>query len=147
MIPEIDLAPRAAAARKRARQREPDEPRRHSHGAPSSGRLSWELWQRTRHMSLAEVCREEYIVSVACTSKADFAEGVRALLIDKDRKPRWCHADIGEISADEIADHFRPRFNGAHPLADLGWTTLAHRQSRIRFKYCHCHRLSIATNI
>ena len=91
-----------------------------AHGAPSSARLSWELWQRTRHLSLAEVFRVEYIVSVACTSKADFAEGVRALLIDKDRKPRWCHADIGEISASEIADHFRPRFSGAHPLADLG---------------------------
>lgn len=90
-----------------------------AHGAPSSARLSWELWQRTRHMSLAEVFRVEYIVSVACTSKADFAEGVRALLIDKDRQPRWRHADLGEISASEIADHFRPRFSGAHPLADL----------------------------
>ena len=90
-----------------------------AHGAPSSARLSWELWQRTRHMSLAEVFRVEYLVSVACTSKADFAEGVRALLIDKDRKPRWRHAEMGEISADEIADHFRPRFSGAHPLVDL----------------------------
>ncbi len=91
-----------------------------AHGAPSSARLSWALWQRTRHMSLAEVFRVEYLVSVACTSKADFAEGVRALLIDKDRQPRWRHADMGEISDDEIADHFRPRFSGAHPLADLG---------------------------
>ncbi len=88
-------------------------------GAPSSARLSWELWQRTRHMSLAEVFRVEYIVSVACTSRADFAEGVRALLIDKDRKPRWRHATLAEISDTEIADHFRPHFDGPHPLADL----------------------------
>lgn len=69
--------------------------------------------------SIGDIARHQTI-KVACTSKADFAEGVRALLIDKDRQPRWRHADLGEISASEIADHFRPRFSGAHPLADLG---------------------------
>ncbi|CAL92684.1 enoyl-CoA hydratase/isomerase family protein [Azoarcus olearius] len=88
-------------------------------GAPSSAALSLELWRRARHLSLAEVFRLEYIVSVAATGRADFVEGVRALLIDKDRKPRWQHADVGAVDTAFIADNFRARFDGAHPLADL----------------------------
>ncbi|WP_068635075.1 enoyl-CoA hydratase/isomerase family protein [Thauera butanivorans] len=89
-------------------------------GAPSSARLSWALWQKTRHMSLAEVFRTEYHVSVAATAHRDFAEGVRALLIDKDRKPRWQFATVEAVPDEIIADHFEPRYSGPHPLADLG---------------------------
>lgn len=89
-------------------------------GAPSSARLSWALWQRTRHLSLAEVFRTEYLASVACAAHGDFAEGVRALLIDKDRNPRWRHATLAEVGEETVDDHFRARFAGPHPLADLG---------------------------
>jgi len=89
-------------------------------GAPSSAKLSWALWQKTRHLSLAEVFRTEYHVSVAATAHGDFAEGVRALLIDKDRSPRWRHASLAEVDEAAIADHFAPRYSGPHPLADLG---------------------------
>lgn len=89
-------------------------------GAPSSAAISHALWQRARHLSLAEVFRLEYIVSLAGTVHADFPEGVRALLIDKDRKPRWQHRAVDEVDAGFVADHFRARFDGAHPLADLG---------------------------
>lgn len=88
-------------------------------GAPSSAAISHALWQCARHLSLAEVLRLEYIVSVAGTHHADFIEGVRALLIDKDRQPRWQHAAVEAVTADYVADHFRARFDGAHPLADL----------------------------
>ncbi|NMG04608.1 enoyl-CoA hydratase/isomerase family protein [Azoarcus taiwanensis] len=88
-------------------------------GAPSSAQLSWVLWQRTRHLSLADVFRTEYHASVACTAHGDFAEGVRALLIDKDRKPRWQYASLAETPEGVIEDHFRPRYHGPHPLSDL----------------------------
>lgn len=89
-------------------------------GAPSSARLSWALWQRTRHLSLAEVFRTEYHVSVAATAHRDFAEGVRALLIDKDRSPRWQYATLDAVPDEAVEDHFKPRYGGPHPLADLG---------------------------
>lgn len=89
-------------------------------GAPSSAALSWALWQRTHHMSLAEVFRVEYIASVVCTTHGDFVEGVRALLIDKDRNPSWQHSQLSEVSSDYINSHFSPFFSGPHPLADLG---------------------------
>ncbi|MCB4321564.1 enoyl-CoA hydratase/isomerase family protein [Alcaligenes sp. 13f] len=90
------------------------------YGAPSSARLSWELWQKTKHFSLAEVFRIEYDVSVAATVYRDFAEGVRAMLIDKDRNPRWSHTSIGEVNEVDIANHFISRSTGPHPLSDLG---------------------------
>ena len=88
-------------------------------GAPSSAALSYRLWQRALHLSLAEVLRLEYQVSVAATMQPDFSEGVRALLVDKDRNPRWQHASVGEVSAHAIESLLEPRFSGAHPLADL----------------------------
>lgn len=91
-----------------------------SRGAPSSAVLAYRLWQRALHMSLADVLRLEYQVSVAATMQPDFSEGVRALLVDKDRNPHWQHAAVADVSPEEIEALLEPRFTGAHPLADLG---------------------------
>ncbi len=58
-------------------------------GSPGSVRLSFALQQRMRLRSLDDVFRAEYIAALACTAHGDFAEGIRALLIDKDKTPRW----------------------------------------------------------
>ena len=78
-------------------------------GAPSTAAISLELWRRVHHMSLAEVFRLEYWVSLGCCAHADFAEGIRALLIDKDRKPQWKPARIEDITPAFVNDHFRSR--------------------------------------
>jgi len=81
--------------------------------SPTSARLSVEMQRRAQHLSLADVFRLEYQASVGCCVQGDFAEGVRALLIDTDKRPRWRPepADIAALMA--------PRFEGEHPLADL----------------------------
>ena len=88
-------------------------------GSPGSAAISYALWQRVLHLSLADVLRLEYQVSTACTAYPDFPEGVRALLVDKDRKPHWQHGSLADIEAGFIEAHFQPRFTGPHPLADL----------------------------
>ncbi|MFI4981145.1 MAG: enoyl-CoA hydratase/isomerase family protein, partial [Nevskiales bacterium] len=92
-------------------------------GSPTSAALIWAIWQRARHMSLAEAFRMELIVSLQCCEHPDFAEGVRALLVDKDNQPRWTPATLAEVSDAWIAQHFAapwsPWANQAHPLADL----------------------------
>jgi len=88
-------------------------------GSPTSAALAFELWRRVPHLSLAEVFRLEYRVSLGCCAHHDFAEGIRALLIDKDRQPRWSPATLEEVAQELIDDHFKPRFAAPHPLAAL----------------------------
>lgn len=90
-------------------------------GSPTTAGLVWELLQRAKNMKLGEVFRLELIVALQCCAHPDFAEGVRALLIDKDNKPRWTPATFAELSDEWIAAHFvEPRWPDAtHPLADL----------------------------
>lgn len=92
-------------------------------GSPTSAALSFELARRARHLSLEDVFRLEYTVSLGCCAHADFVEGIRALLISKDRAPRWTPDSLEAVSQALIEDHFRPRFTGQHPLASLGRRT------------------------
>jgi enoyl-CoA hydratase/carnithine racemase len=88
-------------------------------GAPTSARLALEMQRRAAHLSLADVFRLEYQASVGCCIHGDFAEGVRALLVDKDKTPRWRPATLAEADDALVASMLAPRFPGAHPLADL----------------------------
>ena len=88
-------------------------------GAPSSAALTFALWQRVLHMSLAEVFRLEYWASLGFCAHADFAEGIRAVLIDKDRKPQWNPATLEEITPAFVADHLRERGDMPPELAAL----------------------------
>jgi enoyl-CoA hydratase len=40
------------------------------------------------------------------TAHPDFAEGVRAMVVDKDRKPRWSPGRIEEVKLAEIGGMF-----------------------------------------
>ncbi|MBT2299080.1 enoyl-CoA hydratase/isomerase family protein [Variovorax paradoxus] len=90
-----------------------------SKGAPSSAALSFELWQRVHRMSLAEVFRLEYWASLGFCAHKDFAEGIRAVLIDKDRNPKWDPATLEEITPGFIEDHLRVRGEMPAELASL----------------------------
>jgi len=88
-------------------------------GAPSSAALSFELWQRVHRMSLAEVFRLEYWASLGFCANKDFAEGIRAVLVDKDRNPKWSPATLADITPEFIDDHLRPRGEMAPELVGL----------------------------
>ncbi|MGK5078537.1 enoyl-CoA hydratase/isomerase family protein [Janthinobacterium sp. HLX7-2] len=87
-------------------------------GAPSSAALVWAMRERTRHLSLAQVFQLELIVAVQCCFHADFAEGVRALLIDKDNAPQWRPSSLSDVSAAYLEEYFKAPWT-QHPLADL----------------------------
>ncbi|WP_269532154.1 enoyl-CoA hydratase/isomerase family protein [Chitinimonas sp. BJYL2] len=75
-------------------------------GSPTSIRLIAETQRRAKHMSLREVFDMELAVSCQCCRHPDFAEGVRALLVDKDGKPAWSPAALHAVSSDYIAGFF-----------------------------------------
>jgi enoyl-CoA hydratase/carnithine racemase len=90
-------------------------------GAPSSVRVAFELQRRAPKLSLADVFRLEYIVSLHCAAHGDFAEGIRALLIDKDRQPHWHPATLAEATSAWAETFFEaPWPEGEHPLVNLG---------------------------
>ncbi len=88
-------------------------------GCPLTAHLVWEQIQRSKHMSLAEVFRMEYAMSLNSCRHPEFAEGVRARLIDKDNAPHWHWPDVATIPASVIDAHFVPTWEGEHPLKDL----------------------------
>jgi hypothetical protein len=93
-------------------------------GSPSSASLSYALQQRAPQLSLADVFRIEYVAALHCAARPDFAEGIRALLIAKDRRPQWQPASLADITPDWVDGFFvSPWSADAHPLADLGMSS------------------------
>lgn len=90
-------------------------------GSPSSAYLADLLLHRAKNMKLADVFRMEYNAALHCAARPDFAEGIRALLIDKDLKPNWQPATHAEVSAEWVESFIdNPWPAGANPLTDLG---------------------------
>lgn len=115
----LDLAPRLAALASDADPWLAQAGAAFAKGSPTSAVLGLEMQRRARHLSLAETFRLELQASVGCCVHPDFPEGVRALLVDKDKRPHWQPATLDEVSSAWIEDHLKPRFAGVHPLADL----------------------------
>lgn len=95
-------------------------------GAPGSARLAWELYRHPGSTTLADAFRTECVVALHVAAHGDFAEGIRALVIDKDRRPHWQPASLEAADAHWAADFFLAPWPSAHhPLADLGVADLA----------------------
>lgn len=74
--------------------------------SPTSLALCWQHLRNCRLDSLSEVLAKELTLSRNCLSKGEFVEGVRALLIDKDKQPRWRYASLVEMDPEWIDSFF-----------------------------------------
>ncbi|MDD7803999.1 MAG: enoyl-CoA hydratase/isomerase family protein [Endozoicomonas sp. (ex Botrylloides leachii)] len=89
-------------------------------GSPLSACISYEQLKRTRHVSLKKAFMDELVLSVNCSLRGDLNEGVRALLVDKDRQPKWQFNSITDVDTETLEQFFQPPWGEAvHPLADL----------------------------
>lgn len=57
---------------------------------------------------LRDALTQEYRTSLHALAAPDFAEGVRAQLIDKDRNPSWQPPRLDLVSPDDVAAYFAP---------------------------------------
>lgn len=64
---------------------------------------------RTHRLDLAGVLADDLRVFGRMGARPDFAEGVRAQVIDKDRTPRWSPAHIADLDPEAIARLLDPR--------------------------------------
>jgi len=64
--------------------------------------------QARRLPSLEEALKVELRLTVRLFEDGEFPEGVRALLIDKDRKPNWSPARLGEVTPELVARYLAP---------------------------------------
>ena len=62
-------------------------------------------------LEFEECMRLEYRLVGHVMAHGDFQEGVRALIIDKDKQPRWQDAALEDVSADHVERFFVPREN------------------------------------
>ena len=89
-----------------------------AHGSPISACNIFQALKETLHMSLAEVFQFELVLATNIVRHPEFAEGVRALLIDKDKNPRWQYAAVRDVPEQLKQDMITPPWP-SNPLTNI----------------------------
>jgi len=72
--------------------------------SPTSLVVALELLRTGAISSLAQCLENELRAAVWLTARPDFAEGVRAVLVDKDRNASWSPADVDEVDVEQVRE-------------------------------------------
>ncbi|MCR9205244.1 MAG: enoyl-CoA hydratase/isomerase family protein [Halobacteriovoraceae bacterium] len=67
-------------------------------GSPFSKVLTWNYFDGTEGISLEKSFKMDIIMAQLIAEKGDFHEGVRALLIEKDKNPKWIDESVSAAS-------------------------------------------------
>ncbi|MET0308623.1 MAG: enoyl-CoA hydratase/isomerase family protein [Sphingomonas sp.] len=77
--------------------------------SPQAMKVSLHLVRQGRHMpSFEDEMRQEFAVATRVVQRPDFAEGVRAVILDKDHAPRWQPATVEGVTDHVIDQIFAP---------------------------------------
>ncbi|MER7762079.1 enoyl-CoA hydratase/isomerase family protein [Streptomyces sp. NPDC097619] len=77
--------------------------------SPTAVKVTLAALRRARALDTLEQCLEqEWRVSTAALAGPDLPEGVRAQVVDKDRRPRWSPASLAEVTEAAVEAHFAP---------------------------------------
>lgn len=74
--------------------------------SPISLKVTLQQLQRAKRKSLQACLQQDRCLVAHFLQNPDFYEGVRALLVDKDKCPRWQPASLSEVSPQQIANYF-----------------------------------------
>jgi len=77
------------------------------HKSPTSLKISLKQIRAARELSLKDELIMEYRMVQKCLKIGDFFEGVRAMLVDKDRKPNWSPSSINDVDESRVDEFFK----------------------------------------
>ena len=76
--------------------------------SPTSLKITLEQMRRGADLEFDDVMVMEFRIVSRVMTAHDFFEGVRALIIDKDKSPKWAPASVDEITSEDVAAYFEP---------------------------------------
>lgn len=76
--------------------------------SPLSLRVTLAQMRKGAALTFEEAMQLEFRLASRFMERSDFAEGVRALLIDKDRRPRWAYPDAASVPQQVVDAYFAP---------------------------------------
>lgn len=76
--------------------------------SPTSLKIAFEQLRRGRTLDMDANMRMEFRIVRRILDGRDFFEGVRAVLVDKDKSPRWSPASVEGVSDADVAAYFEP---------------------------------------
>jgi len=82
--------------------------------SPTSLKLAFRLIRSAAAFNFEQALQIEYRLGVRvarCVLSADFREGVRALIIDKDQKPNWQPLSLQQVTEHFLDEYFAPFSN------------------------------------
>jgi enoyl-CoA hydratase len=90
--------------------------------SPTSVKVTLASLRRAANLTLDEALAQEYRAGIRFLAGPDFREGIRAQVVDKDRKPRWKPATLAEVRPGQVDRFFQPLDGGEldlHPGPDV----------------------------
>ena len=88
--------------------------------SPLSASIAVELVHRARALGTIEAALDaEFRATYRAIERGDFLEGIRAQIVDKDRKPVWKFADAESVPAGEVPAMLMPLGPEALILGDF----------------------------
>ncbi|KAF1788517.1 Enoyl-CoA hydratase/isomerase, HIBYL-CoA-H type [Phytophthora cactorum] len=76
--------------------------------SPLSLKVTLEQMRQGAVKTCAECFQMEYRMATRMMENPDFFEGVRSVVVDKDRNPKWSKRDITKVTAKEVEAFFKP---------------------------------------
>jgi enoyl-CoA hydratase/carnithine racemase len=87
-------------------------------GSPLAVKWIFHQLQLCKNLPLKEVFEKEILLATNIVRHTEFAEGVRALLVDKDQSPQWQFKQLSDVTVTDVASFFEAPWP-LNPLIDM----------------------------
>lgn len=76
--------------------------------SPLAISVAFERMKRAQGQSFDQIIEDDYVIARRFMRGAEFFEGVRAMLVDKDKNPQWGPQTLDKVTETAVFSHFEP---------------------------------------